>query len=68
MALGVMLVLASLAIVAFPEILVILVAAGILTVGVGLIGSAWMMRRIPDQPTVPSVFETFEWWRGEAMR
>jgi len=59
--LGVLLVLSGVLITIFPEILIALVAAAVIMAGVGLIGSAWWLRRLEQRSRGLSVIDTLEW-------
>lgn len=59
--LGVLLVLGGLLIAVFPEILVALAAAAVILAGVGLIGSAWRLRRLEQHRRRFAATDVFEW-------
>lgn len=61
MLLGAVLVMLGILIAAFPEILVVLVAASVIMVGAALIGSAWRLRRLGQRSHGFSLMETYEW-------
>lgn len=61
MLMGVLLVLAGLLIVIFPQILVLLVATAIIVAGMGLIGSAWRLRRLEQRTRHYSGGDVLEW-------
>lgn len=61
MAVGVLVVLFGLLIALFPALLVALVSATTILIGLGLIGSAWRMKRLAETSRSVAYFETFEW-------
>jgi hypothetical protein len=61
MLLGILVILSGIAILIFPEILVALVATATMMIGVGLIGSAWRIRRLQERNRGASYVEVFEW-------
>lgn len=58
---GVLVVLMGVMVAVFPEIIVALVAAAIIMVGAGLIGSAWRMRKLQQRSRGVAYVEHFEW-------
>ncbi len=58
---GVLLILAGLAVVWFPMILVALVAAAVVMAGIGLIAAGWRMRRLEQRSRGVSRLDAFEW-------
>jgi len=61
MALGAAIVLLGLAVLLYPEILVVLVSSAITMVGIGLIYSGWKMRQLQRRIEQASRFDAWPW-------